>query len=90
MAALYRSYVFRGKDKAIDELRTVVEDHFGHRVTKKDARQIETDGGPKAGTINGWFFGATLRPQSATLEAAGRALGYRRQWVKMNGKDRKG
>jgi hypothetical protein len=86
MAALYRSYVFKNKDLAIDELRTVVEDHFGRRVTKKDAKQIELDGGPRAGTINGWFFGKTMRPQSATLEAAGRALGYKRSWVKMNGK----
>lgn len=86
MVALYRSYVFRGKDKAIDELRTVVEDHFGHRVTRKDTKTIEESGGPKAGTINGWFFGKTMRPQSATLEAAGRSLGFRRVWQKMNGR----
>ncbi len=86
MAKLYSAYRFVGKDKAIDELRTVVEDHFGHRVTKKDTAKIAADGGPKAGTINGWFFGKTMRPQSATLEAAGRALGYRRTWVKLNGK----
>ena len=83
MAATYKSYIFKTKDPAIDELRTVVEDHLGRRVTKKDAVQIAADGGPKAGTINAWFFGATLRPQSATLEAAGRALGYRRVWQKM-------
>jgi len=83
MAKLYSAYLFRGKDKAIDELRTVVEDHFGHRVTKKDTKQIELGGGPKSSTVNAWFFGKTQRPQSATLEAAGRALGFRRQWVKM-------
>ena len=83
MAALYKSYIFKSKDPSIDELRTVIEDHLGRRVTKKDAAQIAADGGPKAGTINGWFFGATLRPQSATLEAAGRAFGFRRQWVRM-------
>lgn len=83
MAALYKSYVFRGKDKAIDELRTVVEDHFGHRVTTKDLKQIEESGGPKRNTMHAWFFGKTERPQSATLEAAGRAIGYRRAWVRM-------
>ena len=55
MSKLYKSYMFRAKDPAIDELRTVVEDHFGHRVTPKDARQIEEDGGPRAGTIGNWF-----------------------------------
>jgi hypothetical protein len=83
MAALYRSYVFKAKDPAIDELRTVIEDHLGRRITKKDSTQIANDGGPKAATMNQWFFGNTLRPQSATLEAAGRALGYRRVWQKM-------
>jgi hypothetical protein len=32
-----------------------------------------------------WFFGATKRPQNATLEAAGRALGMKRVWVTNNG-----
>ena len=86
MAALYKSYIFKTKDPAIDELRTVIEDSIGRRITKKDAKLIEQDGGPKVGTVNAWFFGATMRPQSATLEAAGRALGFKRQWVKMNGK----
>ena len=83
MAALYRSYVFRGKDETINELRTVIEDHLGRKINKKDAKRIEEDGGPRAGTVVGWFWGATMRPQSATLEAAGRACGFRRQWVKM-------
>ena len=85
MAKLYGAYLFRGKDKAIDEIRTVVEDHFGHRVTKKDLSQIAESGGPTSAAMRGGFFGKTMRPQSATLEAAGRALGYRRKWIKMNG-----
>ena len=83
---LYKAYSFRTKDPAIDELRTVVEDHFGRRVSKKDLVEIEESGGPAAGTMNEWFFGQTRRPQSATLEAAGRAIGFRRRWVKDNGK----
>lgn len=81
---LYKAYLFRSKDPAIDELRTVVEDHFGHRVTRKDLKEIEEGGGPKTNTMGGWFFGKTRRPQNPTLEAAGRALGYRRKWVKTN------
>jgi len=85
MAKLYSAYVFRTKDPAIDELRTVVEDHFGRRVSSKDLAAIEHDGGPAAGTMANWFFGKTRRPQSATLEAAGRAIGYKRVWKKFNG-----
>jgi hypothetical protein len=80
--SIYRSYSFKTKDPAIDELRTIVESHFGHRVTNKDLREINEAGGPAAGTMASWFFRKTRRPQSATLEAAGRAIGYRRKWVK--------
>ena len=88
-APTYGAYVFRTKDPEIDVLRTLVEDHFGHRVTKKDLKEVEISGGPKAGTMAGWFFGKTRRPQNPTLEAAGRALGYQRKWVKMNGTGKK-
>lgn len=83
---LYRAYNFRTKDPAIDELRTVVEDEFGHRVNYKALSQIEKDGGPTAGTMANWFFGKVRRPQNASLEAAGRSLGYHRVWKRMNGK----
>jgi hypothetical protein len=80
---LYKSYVFKDKDPAIDELRTLVEKHFGARVGHKHLATIRADGGPSIGAMQGWFFGATRRPQNPTLEAAGRAMGYRRQWVRM-------
>lgn len=79
---LYKSYLFKDKDPAIDELRTVVEDHFKRRVNNKDLSAITDSGGPTAGCMGQWFFGKTRRPQNATLEAAGRALGYRRVWKK--------
>lgn len=79
----YGAYRFREKDPAINELRTLVEDHFGHRVKRHDLSTIKDDGGPSAGTMANWFFGETRRPQSATLEAAGRAIGYKRKWVRM-------
>jgi hypothetical protein len=89
VSKLYSAYLFRNRDPAVDEFRTVVEDHFGHRVNVKDLTKIEEGGGPNTGTMKEWFFGKTKRPQSATLEAAGRAIGYRRQWIRMNGKDKK-
>ena len=79
----YSSYRFRGKDPAIDTLRTLVEDHFGRRVNAKDIAAIKEAGGPASGTMGSWFFGKTQRPQSATLEAAGRAIGYQRTWQKI-------
>jgi hypothetical protein len=86
MAKLYGSYRFTTKDPAIDEIRTLVEDHFGRRVNGKDLGAVKESGGPAAGTMAAWFFGKTRRPQSATIEAAGRAIGYQRVWRKMNGK----
>lgn len=87
MAYIMKAYLFRQKDPVIDELRTMVEDEFGHRVSRKHLQQIEDKGGPKLGTMANWFFGDVCRPQSATVEGCGRALGWKRGWVKMkNGK----
>ena len=81
---LYKSYNFRTKDPAIDAIRTVMQDHFGKRkLSAEDYKEVEEQGGPTAGCIKSWFEGKTKRPQNATLEAAGRALGYRRVWRKM-------
>lgn len=79
----YKAYLFRSKDPAIDELRTLVEDVYGERVNNKSLADMEKNGGPSVGCMRGWFFGDTQRPQNPTLEAAGRSFGYRRQWVKM-------
>jgi hypothetical protein len=49
-------------------------------------QNIEDKGGPRLGTMGNWFFGAVKRPQSATVEGCGRALGYERKWVKSNSK----
>jgi hypothetical protein len=86
---LYQAYMFRTKDPAIDEFRTITQDYFGRRnLTKEDYNTIHDEGGPTAGCVKQWFEGKTRRPQNATLEAAGRALGYHRAWVK-NGKNKK-
>jgi hypothetical protein len=83
---IYKSYTFRDKDPIIDELRTLVEDHYGVRVNGKSLRQITEAGGPTASCMGSWFFGTTKRPQNATIEAAGRAMGYRRVWQREKGK----
>jgi hypothetical protein len=82
-AKVYGSYVFKDKDPAIDELRTLIETHYNKRIHSKQLSQIAADGGPTVGCMRAWFFGDTLRPQNPTLEAAGRALGYKRIWRKM-------
>ena len=83
--SLYGAYVFRAheKDPSIDELRTKMEDHFGHRIKGKDLAFIHNDGGPSVSCMHQWFFGKTRRPTNAALEAAGRAMGYQRVWQRM-------
>lgn len=80
---LYKSYSFRSKDPVIDELRTLVQDTYGNKIDYGTFTKIEQDGGPTPACLAGWFFGKTKRPQSASIEAAGRALGYQRTWTKM-------
>lgn len=79
---VYKAYNFTTKDPGIDELRTVVEDHFGERVSGSVMTEIKAAGGPSVAAMRGWWFAKTRRPQNATLEAAGRAMGYHRPWVK--------
>lgn len=79
---IYKSYMFRDKDPVIDELRTYVQDTKGG-LSYGTLNIIQKDGGPTASCMASWFFGETKRPQSATVEAAGRALGYKRVWQRM-------
>jgi hypothetical protein len=81
---LYRAYNFRDKDPEIDRLRTIIQREHGgiNKLNGKALAHVEKEGGPTVSCMRGWFFGATKRPQNATLEAAGRALGFRRTWVK--------
>ena len=77
----YLAYRFRSKDPAIDAWRTVAQEYFGKRnLAKADYKQAEELGGPSWSTMRQWLEGKTMRPQNATLEAAGRALGYERVW----------
>lgn len=77
---IYKSYSFRTKDPVIDELRTLVRD------SKKSYTMISNTSNVSASTLHNWFHGETRRPQSASIEAVGRALGWKRTWVKMRGR----
>jgi len=79
---IYKSYMFRTKDPVIDELRTLVMDTKGS-IKNKALVAIERDGGPSSSAMYNWFHGKTRRPQSAAVEAAGRAIGYKRKWIRM-------
>ena len=84
---IYGAYVFRTKDPAIDQLRTLIEDHYGKRVKDRGVlTDIATQGGPSLACMRAWFFGETKRPQNPTLEAAGRSMGYERRWQRMKEK----
>lgn len=81
---LYKSYMFRGKDPTIDELRTRIQDSNRGRLDGNILGKITEEGGPSEGCMRAWFFGDTKRPTNATLEAAGRAIGFKRIWVRHN------
>lgn len=81
---LYRAYNFRNKDPEIDRLRTLIQDETGDKQLRSSTlKSIEEGGGPTVRCMQGWFRGDTKRPQSASLEAAGRAVGFKRVWRKM-------
>ena len=82
----YKAYLFRDKDPVIDELRTIMQDTYGEDWSKK-LGDVHRNGGPTWGCVHNWFYGKTRRPQSASIEAAGRALGMQRVWVKLKVKN---
>jgi hypothetical protein len=67
----YKSYNFIGKDPIIDEIRTIVQDHG---ASYKD---IHEHSGVSTGTLSAWFHGATKKPQSATINAVLRSMGWK-------------
>ncbi len=72
----YRTYNFKDKDPVIDQVRTMWQDS-GLKLSA-----VSEESGVSSTTLYNWFDGDTRRPQSATVEAVGRALGYERRWVK--------
>jgi hypothetical protein len=83
----YDAYNFRTKDPQIDELRTLLQRQNGGRLDGSLFRQVHDGGGPTASCLRGWFFGKTRSPWNASLEAAGRAMGFRRKWVRWSGEE---
>ena len=67
---IYKSYSFTDKDPIIDTVRTVVED------SGASYRWIELHSGVTTVTLNNWFHGGTKRPQTATVIAVLRSLGF--------------
>lgn len=67
---LYKSYVFTDKDPIIHEVGALAQD------TGTRWKQIEENGGPKVGTLRGWFLKDVKRPQFATVRASLRAMGH--------------
>ena len=83
MSKPYKAYRFRAKDPVIGELRRIALSKYGDlKLNYTTFGAIERAGGPGASTINNWLYGKTLRPQNASIEAAGRAMGMKRVWVK--------
>jgi len=77
---LYKAYVVRGKDPVIDEIKNIIENQVGD-LSSTSLRDVQKSGGPAASTLRSWLFGKTRRPNNTTVEAAGRALGFKRVWV---------
>ena len=72
---MYKTYRFKGQDPAINQVKTMfLEADMKMAHLSRDSR-VSTS------TMRNWFNGTTMRPQNATIEAAGRALGFQREWV---------
>ena len=73
----YITYRFRDKDPMIDQLRTILQDHFpGHDSRKISYGRVSVESGVSDTCLRGWFEGETRRPQFSTMCAVARAAGY--------------
>lgn len=86
MSRIFGAYHFKKQDPAVSDFRAIVQERYG-KISHKALKEIDAGGGPRVGTMHAWFSGKTYRPQNASLEAAGRAMGYRRKWIKWNGSE---
>jgi hypothetical protein len=75
----YKTYLFRDKDPVVDIMRTIVQDSGDSYQTIRDNSGVST------GTLRNWFYGATRRPQFATVQAVARALGQSFEPTKRKG-----
>ncbi len=72
---MYKTYKFRRQDPAIGQIKTMFLNADIKKVHLSEMSNVSTS------TIHNWFNGTTRRPQNATIEATGRALGFQRIWV---------
>jgi hypothetical protein len=73
----YKSYSFLEKDPIIDEIRTVILNSGANYAW------IENQSGVTAQTLRAWFYGATRKPQAATINAVARSLGYKLGFIEL-------
>ena len=74
---LNKSYNFTEKAEMIDALRTAYDD-AGITITFAANKT-----GVCKSTFRAWFGGKTMKPQYPTLNAAGKIVGLRLEWVKI-------
>ena len=77
---MYRTYRFRGQDPVVGQVKTMF---LGADIKRVELHKIS---GVSASTIGNWFNGTTRRPQFATINAAGRAMGHQLKWVPYRGR----
>lgn len=76
----FKTYKFRQYDPAMEEVLEMIAEH-GVKIST-----VSDDSGVSQSTLHNWKRRdgkRTRRPQNATVEAAGRALGKKRVWVDM-------
>jgi hypothetical protein len=80
---MYGTYSFVTKDPVIDELRTIIQDLAKREGVSFNVmcKRLSIASSVSLAAIMGWFKGKTRRPQSASIEAVGRAAGKRRTWT---------
>ena len=73
---IYKTYQFT-VDPVMDEVLALMDSQ------DIEISQASNNSGVSRSTISNWSRHKTRRPQSATIEAVGRACGYRRTWIKL-------
>jgi transcriptional regulator with XRE-family HTH domain len=73
----YKSYSFIDKDPIIDYIRTIIQDG------DLSMKEITESSGVSQNTIHNWLYGATKRPQAASLNAVLRVLQYQLSIAKL-------
>lgn len=72
---VYKHYNYQYDPQMVELVKLIKAD--GHTINS-----LAKESGVSAGTISNWAKKKTRRPQNFTLEATGRSIGYRREWVK--------